>query len=549
MALAQGRLRLLFGAFAALLAIAALRTLDLGTLQSAHLSAIATQQQVRTQTLTAVRGTILDRNGEALAVTEPGDDISATPYQIKDPASAAARLAPLLGQSVTALTTELAAHTTFEYLARQVPANTAQRIAALGIAGISLSTDNIRFYPFGDLAAQLLGGVHMGGGGAGGLELALNGPLAGVSGTSDTVVAADGTPISVSDPRKALPGETVRLTLDARLQEEVESVLAGVGQEYSPEDATAIVMTPSTGAVLALANWPSVNANDVGNSFDWSDHAIALNYEPGSTFKVVVIGGALSDGVVTPHSPFDVPARLPFDGRIINDSVAHGNETLTTAQILAQSSNIGAVEIGQQLGAARFAYWVKRFGFGSPTGIDLPGENQGIIPPLSDYNNFSMGNLPFGQGESVTPIQIATAYAAIANGGILRPPHLVAAVGGTPVREPAGQRILSPRVAGELRTMLKGVLEPGGTASEITIPGYSLAGKTGTANKAIPGGYSDTEYVASFVGFAPAQHPKVEVEVVVDQPQDGEIYGTDAPAHAWGQIMTWALRYLKIPPG
>ncbi len=447
------------------------------------------------------------------------------------------------------MTTELAAHTTFEYLARQVPANTAQRIAALGIAGISLSTDNIRFYPFGDLAAQLLGGVHMGGGGAGGLELALNGPLAGVSGTSDTVVAADGTPISVSDPRKALPGETVRLTLDARLQEEVESVLAGVGQEYSPEDATAIVMTPSTGAVLALANWPSVNANDVGNSFDWSDHAIALNYEPGSTFKVVVIGGALSDGVVTPHSPFDVPARLPFDGRIINDSVAHGNETLTTAQILAQSSNIGAVEIGQQLGAARFAYWVKRFGFGSPTGIDLPGENQGIIPPLSDYNNFSMGNLPFGQGESVTPIQIATAYAAIANGGILRPPHLVAAVGGTPVREPAGQRILSPRVAGELRTMLKGVLEPGGTASEITIPGYSLAGKTGTANKAIPGGYSDTEYVASFVGFAPAQHPKVEVEVVVDQPQDGEIYGTDAPAHAWGQIMTWALRYLKIPPG
>jgi cell division protein FtsI (penicillin-binding protein 3) len=309
------------------------------------------------------------------------------------------------------------------------------------------------------------------------------------------------------------------------------------------------VMTPATGAVLALANWPSVNANDVGTSFDWSDHAIALNYEPGSTFKVVAIGGALADGIVKPHTLFNVPARLPFDGRIINDSVEHGNETLTTAQILAQSSNIGAVEIGQKLGAARFAYWVKRFGFGAPTGIDLPGENQGIIPPLRDYNNFSMGNLPFGQGESVTPIQIATAYAAIANGGILRPPHVVAAVGATPVREPTGHRILSTRVAGELRSMLKGVLEPGGTASEITIPGYELAGKTGTANKAIPGGYSDTEYVASFVGFAPAENPQVEVEVVVDQPQNGAIYGTDAPAHAWGQIMTWALQYLKIPPG
>jgi len=210
------------------------------------------------------------------------------------------------------------------------------------------------------------------------------------------------------------------------------------------------------------------------------------------------------------------------------------------------------VEIGQKLGAARFAYWVKRFGFGSPTGIDLPGENQGIIPPLSDYNNFSMGNLPFGQGESVTPIQIATAYAAIANGGILRPPHVVAQIGNTVQREPAGHRIISPLVAGELRTMLEGVLEPGGTASEITIPGYQLAGKTGTANKAIPGGYSNTKFVASFVGFAPATDPKIEVEVVVDQPKGDAYYGTDAPAHAWGAIMTWALSEdsagLSAPP-
>jgi cell division protein FtsI (penicillin-binding protein 3)/stage V sporulation protein D (sporulation-specific penicillin-binding protein) len=221
---------------------------------------------------------------------------------------------------------------------------------------------------------------------------------------------------------------------------------------------------------------------------------------------------------------------------------------LTTTGIVAQSSNIGAVEIGQLLGANRFHYWTQRFGFGAPTGIDLPGEEQGIVPPLADYTNFSMGNLPFGQGESVTPIQIADAYAAIANGGILRAPHVVESIGGVAQKLPAGHRILSPTVAGEMRTILKSVLEPGGTAAEIAIPGYTLAGKTGTANIAIPGGYSDTKYVASFVGFAPVQHPTIEIEVVVDRPQGGAIYGTDAPAHAWRSIMSWALRYLKIAP-
>jgi cell division protein FtsI/penicillin-binding protein 2 len=191
---------------------------------------------------------------------------------------------------------------------------------------------------------------------------------------------------------------------------------------------------------------------------------------------------------------------------------------------------------------------VHTFGFGSPTGVDLPGEQQGIVLNWWKYSGTSMYNLPFGQGESVTPIQIADAYAAIADGGILRPPHVVESIGGVRQHEPAGRRILSPTVAAEMRTILQSVLEPGGTASEISIPGYTLAGKTGTANIAIDGKYSNTKYVASFVGFAPAQHPRIEVEVVVDQPHDGAIYGTDAPAHAWQQIMEWALRYMKIPP-
>jgi cell division protein FtsI/penicillin-binding protein 2 len=546
MALAQRRVRLLFVLFAGLLSIAALRAADLGTLQASHLSAVAASHQVISGAVTPLRGAILDRNGDALALTEPGDDISA--YEVSEPNRAAAKLAPLLHENVASLARKLAMHRSFQYLARQLPAATAQRIAELGVAGVRLATDNYRYYPFGSLAGQILGGVHLSGAGAGGIEQELNRRLAGQNGASSTVYAANGTPISVDVARQSVPGQDVRLTLDAALQQEAESVLAGVAHESDPVSATAIALNPNTGAVLALANWPSANPNQPGAGSNWNDTAIELNYEPGSTFKIVVVGGALSDGLISPETPFNIPSQLQFDGRTINDSTPHPDETLTTSGIVAQSSNIGAVEIGQMLTAPRFAYWVRRFGFGAATGIDLPGEEQGIVPPLSDYNNFSMGNLPFGQGESVTPIQVADAYAAIADGGILRPPHIVESIGGVGQRAPAGKRILTPAVAAEMRAILEGVLAPGGTASEISIPGYKLAGKTGTANVAVNGTYSSTKYVASFIGFAPAQHPRIEVEVVVNQPQEGPVYGTDAPAHAWQQIMAWALRYLKIPP-
>ncbi|MGA2471296.1 MAG: penicillin-binding protein 2 [Solirubrobacteraceae bacterium] len=549
MALSQRRIRLLFLGFVALLAIGALRALDLGTLRASALSAQANLQTVRDVPVLAARGAILDRNGQALALTEPADDIEAWTPQITNPYRDAVELAPLLATSVATLTAELSRHATNVILARQLPAATAQRIAKLNINGVSLKADDIRDYPWGTVAAQVLGGVHSNGSGAGGVEFEYNRQLAGHDGYSRVVSAANGTPIGVSDPRTARPGETVQLTIDAQLQQEVESVLAGVGQQYQPVSATAILLVPSTGAVLALANWPAVNANRVGTDYAWEDHAIELNYEPGSTFKIVAVGGALSDGLITPSTPFYIPSQLTFDTRTINDSTPHPDETLTTTGIVAQSSNIGAVEIGQKLGTDQFADWVRRFGFGAPTGINLPGENEGLVPSLSQYNNFSMGNLPFGQGESVTPMQMATAYAAIANGGILRPPHVVSSIGGVAQPEPRGKRILSPAVASEMRTILEAVLQPGGTASEISIPGYTLAGKTGTANIAIPGGYSDTRYVASFIGFAPAQDPKIELAVIVDQPSDGAIYGTDAPAHAWQTIMEWALRYLKIPPG
>jgi cell division protein FtsI/penicillin-binding protein 2 len=274
-----------------------------------------------------------------------------------------------------------------------------------------------------------------------------------------------------------------------------------------------------------------------------------MTYEPGSTFKVVTVAGALEDGLVTPEKSFYLPSSLTFYDRTIHDAETRGPVTLTTAQILAQSSNIGAIEIGGLLGPRRFDAWVRRFGFGRPTGSGFPGEEQGIVPTLAQYSGASMGNLPIGQGESVTALQLATAYAAIANGGTLRPPHIVAAVGGRPVPAPAGRRLLDPVVAAEVRQMLEGVLAPGGTASEVVIHGYQLAGKTGTANVAIRGGYSTTRFVASFVGFAPARDPKVLVAVVVDEPKGGSYSGGQVAAPAFGKIMSFLLPYLKIPPG
>jgi cell division protein FtsI/penicillin-binding protein 2 len=251
---------------------------------------------------------------------------------------------------------------------------------------------------------------------------------------------------------------------------------------------------------------------------------------------------------------FTIPSAYQVADRVVHDDAYHPPERLTTSQILAQSSNIGAVKIGQLLlneqpNTNQMYNWMLRYGFGAPTAVDLPGEAPGIVPPPSQWSGSSIGNLPFGQGESVTPVQVATAYAAIANGGLLRPPHIVESVGGMQTPLPNAHRILSEQVAGELRQMLKGVLLPGGTAQEIQIPGYSLAGKTGTANKVVNGTYSLKDFVASFVGFIPAQNPQIEALVVVDQPSTGYIYGTEVAAPAWKQIMDFALPYLKIPPG
>jgi cell division protein FtsI (penicillin-binding protein 3) len=552
-AVVQRRTGAIFGLFFLLLVFAAARTIYLGVLRGGTLRQAASNQQLTLENVTAQRGAITDRNGVDLAVSEPARDISADPYLITDPLNAAQRLAPLLGTTQSSLLSKLTRRAGFVYLARALPARQAEAALALRIPGISGTPVMRRVYPRGTLAAQVLGVVGTEGGGLAGLEYSRNTLLAGRSGRRRVVSDAIGQPVSITETSPVAPGASLALTLDANIQQRTEDVLGAVGRVFNPKDATAIVMDPRTGAVLAAANWPQVNANDPGASppAAMEDRTVGFAYEPGSTFKAVTISGALQEGLITPSTPFNIPNQIHVADRTIHDDTEHPEETLTTSQILARSSNVGAIKIALLEGPERFNTWVHRFGFGTRTGVELPGEETGMALALDRYSGSSIGNLPIGQGELVTPMQMASAYAAIANGGILPRAHIIGAINGRPLPEPAGRRIISSATAASLRQMLEGVLAPGGTASEVSIPGSQLAGKTGTASKIDPatGEYSQTAYIASFMGFAPAADPKLLCAVVVDEPQSGSVYGGTVAAPAFGQIMSFALPYLGVPPG
>jgi cell division protein FtsI (penicillin-binding protein 3) len=553
MAVVQRRVGFLFAGFIVLLAIAGARALYLGGPHSGVLRRAAQTQQVTYETVPAQRGTITDRNGVALAISEPAQELSADPYLIKDPLGRASQLAPLLGLTQAQVLTMLSEHTGFVKLASALSYNTAQKVLALRIPGVQGTPVMRRVYPRGTLAAQVLGFSSTEGKGLMGLEYSRNSLLEGHPGKRRVVSDEIGQPIAIAEASHERSGASLSLTLDANIQQRAEDVLSAVGRVFHPKNSTAIVMDPNTGAILAMASWPLVNSNDPGPSAveAFQNRAVSFNYEPGSTFKAVTVSGALQEGRITPGTGFEIPDQIELGGRTIHDDTEHETESLTAAQILAQSSNVGAIKIASLLGPEKFNSWVHRFGFGAPTGTELPGEESGATLSLEHYSGSSMGNLPIGQGELVTPIQMATLYSAIANGGMLRSPHIIAQIGGRPVAEPAGHRVISQSTAAEVREMLKGVLAPGGTASEVSIPGYELAGKTGTANKIDPstGEYSQTSYVASFVGFAPASDPKLLCAVIVNEPQNDSIYGGVVAAPAFGQIMEFALPYLNIPTG
>jgi cell division protein FtsI/penicillin-binding protein 2 len=544
MVLLERRIGLLFGLFLGLLLMAGARALWLAGVRGHDLSGRATAQQVQELTIRARRGAITDRNGVELAVSEDAATVYANPKQIPHALPVASKVAAILDRPLAEVLKELSdTRRGFVYLARQTDASRGERIKKLHVAGLGVTTEPRRRYPHATLASQLVGAVGTDGYGLAGIEQSRERELRGADGRRRVTSDAVGDPVSIVEQKQARPGTDVRLTIDAAIQERTEAVLKGVGATFRPKAATALVLDPRTAEVLALANWPPVNAQQFGKASaeNRMNRAVGASYEPGSTFKPVTISGAIEERLITPNTVFNVPPQLQVADRTIHDAHDHGYEQLSVARILAESSNIGTVEVGLRMGATRFDRWVRRFGFGNSTGVDVPGEATGIVPRPKQYSGSSMGNLPIGQGLAVTPIQMASAYQAIANGGVMRRPHVIKGTAAPP------HRVIKRNTARKVARMLEGVLGPGGTAQEAEIPGYILAGKTGTAEKPINGGYSETKFFASFIGFAPARNPRLLVAVMVDEP-NGSIYGGVVAAPAFQKIASFALPYLKVPP-
>ena len=549
MRLIERRIGLLFAGFLLCFLVVIGRAFWLQGVQGAQLASEASYQQTEAVTVPGLRGSLLDRRGTPLATSEDAATIFATPYQVKNPPRAAEKLATILEMKKGEVLESLTADSGFSYVAHKVSLEQAGRIKRLELEGIGELPDSRRTYPQGEMAGQVIGAVGSENQGLTGLEVGEESVLSGSDGERRIVKDALGDPIRLETVKEASDGEDVQLTLDPLIQKETERILGRVGETYAPKGATAIVMDPRNSQILAMANWPPVDPNDLAGASneDLVNKATGSTYEPGSTFKAFTVSAALQEKLVTPTSSFVLPPSIQVADRTIEDAEARPTETMSVAEILAHSSNVGAVTIGLEVGAEKFSRWINRFGFGRPTGVQFPAEERGIVPELDEYSGSTMGNLPIGQGLAVTPMQMVAGYAAIADGGILKQPQLIKRVGDEEIHEPKGHRVIDVGVAAQVREMLEGVLAAGGTASEVSVPGYTLAGKTGTAQVAENGTYSETKYVASFIGFAPAQDPKFLAAVIVDQPQ-GDIYGGSVAAPAFGEIASFSLPYLGVAP-
>lgn len=549
------RLRILGLAAILLFSAAWARAAEMTTLQRDDLRAKLNEGR-QPQVVAAPRGTITDRKGIVLAISESAADISASPSVIKDPAATAAKLAPILGLDEGRLTAKLTGPGGFAWVARLVPGDQAKRIRALGLPGITISPTTRRSYPQETVASQLIGFSGIDGKGLAGLELSLEDTLRGRDGKRLLVWGRGGDEarvVYVKDERPTQPGKSVKLTIDARIQARAEQDLAQYGGMFGAKSGTAIVMQPTTGKVLAMASWPKVDANQPGDAPAEARQitATGFNYEPGSTFKPFPVAGAIESRAITPSTTFVVPPQIQVADQVIKDSHEHGVETMTAGDILAQSSNVGTIQIARdKLGVTRFDQWIRKFGFGQVTGVEVPGEQRGRVIDTDDYSGSSIGNLPIGQGELVTPMQLATAYSTLANDGVREQPTLIEEVDGKAPLRAKGKRLVSTKTAVELRGMLARVTESGGTGENLAIPGYTVAGKTGTAQKVDPvtKKYSHSIYTASFIGMAPADRPRVVIAVIIDEPTRGGIYGAQVAGPAFRDLMRWTLNYLAVPP-
>ena len=532
------------------------RLFTLQILESKAYARMATNQRERVITFPARRGAIFDRNGQPLAISVDLPTIYTDPPMLKDPRAAAEQLAPILGEDVDELTLRLQGSpgSRFEYVARQVDPKIARKIKALAIPGIYFRTEPKRYYPGDRLASQVLGFTNVDGEGIAGVELQYDDILKGRAGemTLEQDPAGRHLPQARYSETSAEPGHSLFLTIDKQLQYFTQLTLARAVTQFHALNGTAIVMRPDTGEILAMANAPDYDPNHPGDApeQDLRNLAVTDVYEPGSAFKLVTASGALQSHVVTPHTMFEVPPTLQVADRVIHDAESHGTETMSVRDIIVDSSNIGTVKIGLELGKDRLDSYIRKFGFGAKTGLDFPGESPGIVIDKDDWSGSSIGTIPIGQGVAVTPLQLASAYAAIANRGVWTEPKLLHSTlddagkvrGSTP---PTTRRIVSRHTAAQMTDILEGVVKEG-TGIEAEIPGYRVAGKTGTAQKVLPTGGYGGGYIGTFVGFAPANRPEIVVLVKLDRPTP--IWGGMSAAPTFKTIAEFALRELGVPP-
>lgn len=549
---ANRRIRLLLGVFVLAFGLTFLRAAWLQGVRAASFGRLASSQHSEDVVIPAARGTIYDRTGLQLAIGEQAQTVYADPRQVTDPRNEAMAVARALKLDYTTVYQALADRGRgFVYVERKADPRLAAKLEKQRLPGLGFYGEEQRFYPQFSLASQVLGYAGVDNHGLAGLELSLDQQLAGRPGRERIVKDASGQAIDtvVSQPER--DGRDVHLTLDHTIQANAQTVLRDTVARWHAKSATAIVLDPATGAVRAMAIAPGFDANSYPQVWRalQRNRAVTDTYEPGSTFKLVTVAGALSERLVSPSTRFTLPYEIHVADRTIHDAEPRGTETMSVSQILSRSSNVGAITLAQKLTQHRLVQWISRFGFGRPTGIDFPGESPGIVLPEAKWSGSSIGNIPIGQGIAVTPIQMAAAYAAIANRGVWVRPHLVDRIGESAPTRPARRRIVSPWVASELMAMLKNVVAEG-TGTLAAVPGYQVAGKTGTAAKPDPqGGYSDTRYVASFVGVVPASRPRLVILVSVDEPR-GAIWGGVVAAPAFAEIAKFDLQYLDggVPP-
>ncbi len=539
------------------------RLVQLQGLDAATYAVAAVDQRRHTIQLPAERGSLFDRNGIPLAMSLDARLVYADPQLVTQPEEEARRLSVYLHRPPAALLPLLRGTgkrpgTRYVVLARGLSPASGRQLQNLALPGIEVVPESRRVYPGGNLAASVVGFTDREGNGAGGLERSLDRLLAGRDGRLTAEIGLGGRAIPAGrrvelDP---VPGADVQLTLDADLQWKAQQALAAQLQATGASDGTILVLDPRTGEVLAMASAPTFDSNTAGRAraADRGNRATSDVYEPGSVNKVITAAAALSTGVVTPDSVIEVPPELKIYDKTFHDAESHPLERLTFTGVLAKSSNIGTIQVAQKVGKATLYRYLREFGFGSVTGVGLPGESKGILPPPDRWSGTQLPTIAFGQGISVTALQVASVYATVANGGVRVAPRLVR---GTV--DPAGQlhpapaapvrRVLTPKVSAQLRDMLEAATTDQGTAPLAQIPGYRVAGKTGTAQLVDLSCrcYRPGRYTASFVGFAPADRPQLVVAVVLQAPVRGHFGGMVA-APVFRDVMSFALATRHVAP-